>query len=112
LDIPVQALLHKGEVLWVGTSLGLKRLSLDQDPCWTDVDGLSNIGINSLIGGQDDIVWVGTDRGLARIAHNGCHVFNGRGDGLPTSIAQALKLDDDTLWIGTANGLSRFTVEQ
>ncbi|MBD3309505.1 hypothetical protein GF348_24210 [candidate division KSB3 bacterium] len=112
IDVPVQALLQKGRDLWVGTSFGLKRLSLGQNPCWMEVDDLSNVSINALVNGQDDIVWVGTNRGLARIADKGCRIFTGCDDGLTNHIVQALKLDSNTLWIGTANGLSRFTLEK
>jgi ligand-binding sensor domain-containing protein len=109
--VAVQALLVTETDLWVGTALGLKKLSLADQTIWLDVVGLPPLSVTTLIAEPDGTIWAGTTAGLARISEQECQLFTAGEHGLANNFVQSLALDGDYLWVGTANGLSRFILK-
>ncbi len=104
----VRALLEGEDgALWIGTTLGLYRLS--EERCVRQ--GPEELtGIRCVLEDPDTgTIWVGTDEGLARLVGDSFTRF-ARGDGLSPGVVRALHLDPDgVLWVGTyGGGLSRY----
>jgi diguanylate cyclase (GGDEF)-like protein len=70
-------------------------------------DGLTNLGVTSLLQDRTGYLWVGTDNGLFRYDGRIFQQF-GHADGLPTDEIRALaQAPDGTLWVATQNGIAR-----
>ena len=120
----------KKEFYWIGTRLGLYRVSsdlLNGDIQDQDITRFTNISgeANSLPGdyvislcedNQGDI-WVGTyGSGICRIhsVNDGSVTFKrfNQNDGLCNNVVYAIQKDkDNNLWLSTDNGLSRFDLK-
>ncbi len=69
--------------------------------------GLTNLGVQTILQDRQGFLWVGTQNGLFR--YDGRQFrFYGQGDGLPGTRIEALhEAQDGTLWVGTDTGLAR-----
>jgi len=94
--------------IWVGTQLGLTRLSkavIAPGPSGT-AGGLDVA--RALAVDAEGTVWIGTDGGLTR-ARGTARTWYGTADGLPSLVITALHVDrHGTVWIGTDRGLARW----
>jgi streptogramin lyase len=95
--------------LWLGTRLGLVRLTPKQVRTLTERDGLANDYVNAVLESRAGELWVATQNGVSRRGRDDRWRTFRVSDGLPhatvTSIAEA---EDGTLWFGTVNGLARY----
>ncbi len=103
--------------LWIGTSFGLIRWSLDSgwlehhDHKNDDPESLSSNLVMSVLHDRLGTLWVGTfGGGLNRLNQNGEVVRHYRvQDGLPNDVIYGILEDDrGNLWLSTNMGLSRF----
>jgi ligand-binding sensor domain-containing protein len=109
VDVPVQALAHKGKDVWVGTTAGLKRLSGRRKRRWVSVDSFPGAAVTALAIDQDGILWVGTTCGLTQLQEREFPIWYTGDSGLASNYVRVLAVGDyGTLWVGTANGASQF----
>lgn len=94
--------------IWVGTQLGLTRLS---EAMIVPAPGGSEARpqvARALLADATGAVWIGTDTGLIRVASGITTRFELR-DGLPSNVITALHKDArGSIWIGTDRGLASF----
>ena len=102
------ALDARDRTLWMGTTRGLFRVSLDGSGsrAFTPLSGLPSDLVLSVLARAEGI-WVGTARGLAFLPSDSAEA---RGQALvPDAVAdtpvRALLATGDTLWVGTEGGL-------
>lgn len=94
---------------WLGTSLGLARLSNDKIS-WPVPNGNNSLwDVRAVIEDKDGTIWFGMNgRGLACLKNGLVRQFR-KTDGLASDFVRCLHLDEaGALWIGTSSGLSRF----
>ncbi|WP_159020744.1 two-component regulator propeller domain-containing protein [Algibacter sp. L3A6] len=105
--------------LVLGTSNGLKSVSLKNNKALTtNFDELTNIRITTLLL-IDNLFWIGTNRGLykATIDNNRLHIIqsfdNGELQSIPEKINTIFEDHFGMVWIGTTdNGLYKYNQEQ
>lgn len=108
----LRALLVDGDVLWVGTHLGLARLALaprrDQPiRVWTTADGLPSAAVTALALLRDGALAVGTAQGAVRLADGKVGPLLRSADDKPASVRD-FHVTDDVVWLATAgDGLAR-----
>jgi ligand-binding sensor domain-containing protein/signal transduction histidine kinase len=94
--------------IWVGTQLGLTRLS---EAMIVPAPGGSEARpqvARALLADAAGAIWIGTDTGLIRVA-SGVTTRYELGDGLPSNVITALHRDArGGIWIGTDRGLATF----
>lgn len=112
-DFITALLRDRDGTLWVGTGLGLCRITPEPDRnkisvsrVFTTSDGLPSDLVNTLLETSDGTLWAGTIEGLAELLPED-QLFRGytRRDGLSDDIIRALAEDPDgNLWVGTESG--------
>lgn len=105
----VRAILDEGESgLWLGTTLGLNRLSAEGLRVWGQDDGLPGMFISALARSADGSLWVGTATGLGRIRDDLAETID-LGDLGGAEFIFGLHYDraSDELWLSTDRGLIR-----
>jgi diguanylate cyclase (GGDEF)-like protein len=104
----VRVVRDEGEVLWVGTTLGLNRIDADGVATFRQADGLPGYFISALTRSADGSLWVGTATGLGRIRGERAERIDLSGYGDPQFIFGMLyEPDADLLWLATDRGLLR-----
>jgi signal transduction histidine kinase/ligand-binding sensor domain-containing protein/CheY-like chemotaxis protein len=74
---------------------------------YTQEQGLTNLGINSMLQDSNGLIWAGTQNGLFWYDGNSFHEF-APNDQVPSKTVEALyESPDGTLWVGTRAGLLR-----
>lgn len=101
-----------GNTQWFGTDSGVSKhtgtLSKQNWETYTEVDGLVNNYVQSIVKDQQNNMWFGTKNGLS--GYDGEQWKNyTESDGLAGNNVLCLAVDlDGSLWIGTDNGISHF----
>jgi diguanylate cyclase (GGDEF)-like protein/PAS domain S-box-containing protein len=102
----VRALLAHGGHVWVGTSLGLERLSPEtggRDLVVRIAGTASAIRTQALAADREGAIWYGSAAGLHRIGPRG----GIERIGPPVEVTALLVDDDGRLWVGRVDGLHR-----
>src|ERR1700754_2714543 len=74
---------------------------------FAESQGLTDLGINTLLQDRTGFVWVGTNNGLFRFDGHRFRRF-GTGAGLPAhAVSSLFETRDGSLWVATEAGLSR-----
>ena len=97
---------HAGS-LWVGTRLGLNRVTDGVPSRYTTAEGLPNDTIWALHEDDDGTLWVGTDGGLARFRDGRFASFGVRHGLFDDRIVQIVEDGNSRLWMGTPRGIFR-----
>ena len=95
--------------IWVGTSLGLNRLSTHSGarPVASRPE-FAGHNVRAVTIGADGTVWAGTDDGVHRLSNGRSQWFR-EGDGLPGRVVRALHMGSDgRLWVATDQGAAVF----
>jgi ligand-binding sensor domain-containing protein len=95
--------------IWVGTSVGLNRLSahIGGDPV-ASLPEFDGHNVRALAVAADRTVWTGTDNGLNRLSQGRSRWFR-EADGLPSGVVRALHAaPDGRLWVATDQGPAVF----
>lgn len=102
--LPIRALIFLGILFPVCMPAPAQRYTFRQ---YGPSDGLTNLGVTSLLQDRIGYLWIGTDNGLFRYDGHNFEQF-GHMDGLPTDEIRALALaPDGVLWVATQNGIAR-----
>lgn len=115
----INALVEKGNTVWVGTSSGLAAIetSTNQVSYYnTLTSGLSNNNITCLASDNENVLWIGStdsycdSTGLIMYDGNTWIHYTTENSGLCNNDIRSLYQDNDgNLWIGTNHGLSKRT---
>jgi diguanylate cyclase (GGDEF)-like protein/PAS domain S-box-containing protein len=109
------AALHESSdgTLWIGTRLGLARLSNGRITPFAANDQLPHQSITGLAEDSSGRLWIGTGGGLATYKDDKVSVYSA-GEGFPRQAISALRAGrDGSLWIGTdGEGLFRYRSEK
>lgn len=91
-------------VMWVGTDIGLLRLSAEK-PRWFGIkDGLVDTSVHTLLVAKNGDVWAGSKKGLSRIRGTEVRSFT-HADGLPRGRIRAIhEAPDGAIWVGSYGG--------
>jgi signal transduction histidine kinase/FixJ family two-component response regulator len=101
----VYAILREGNVLWVGTSLGLHRIGPGGDRLYAKDDGLPSEHIKCLLRARDGRFWVGTKAGIGLLDPAADRFIPGP-DILGGLYVTCLREDSGgRLWVGSDKGL-------
>lgn len=104
----VRTVLDEGDVLWVGTTLGLNRIDAQGVRVWRQAEGLPGYFISSLARSADGSLWVGTATGLGRIRGDRAETVDLSALGDPEFIFGMLhQAEAGLLWLATDRGLLR-----
>ncbi len=112
----IDALLHEGHTLWIGTGHALVALDPSAGTfevmslATPDGSSLASLGTWAIHRGRDGDIWLGTSVGLIRFVSSRAEFsLLTTHDGLPGSAVYSILEDDDGfMWLGTNQGLARF----
>lgn len=94
--------------LWVGTDVGLLRITRRKFDIYTEHEGLTEDFIFPIHGDQRGGVWLGTWGGGVHRIQNGHLTTYTTEDGLRSNYIRTLHLDrDGHMWVGTTEGVTR-----
>ena len=82
--------------------------SILRDGRFSDVSGLSDPRVRSLLADPDGTLWVGSVRGIDRLRGGGVTSLH-EDEGIAGDVFALLRDRDDNLWIGSESGLHRLT---
>ena len=97
---------HAGS-LWVGTRLGLNRVTDGLSSRYTTAEGLPNDTVWALYEDGEGTLCVGNDGGLARFRNGRVASFGVRDGLFDYCILQIVEDDDGRLWMGSPHGIFR-----
>ena len=103
----VTAVEPAGNVLWVGSDLGLNVLNIPRDSLARAVDRLTRGTYVYDVKAIDDFIWLGTDRGLFRLftgSTQWCRFSSA--EGILDGQVRAIAYDDTAFYFGTDLGLA------
>ena len=100
--------------IWVGTSLGLKRLKLQRFKTFSTKEGLPHKVVTSVLEDSKGTIWVTTGGGVSQIVGSSVTNFTLPDGAKPFAKKQVLSTMEDKrgdMWFGTFDGLFRITNE-
>ncbi|HEX9750169.1 MAG TPA: hypothetical protein VGB22_02600 [candidate division Zixibacteria bacterium] len=106
-DERVYGLCLDGDILWIGTEVGVDGLYLVNDSVFSATSPSVDNARVYTIEATGEVVWLGTDRGLYRLAKPvpEWFAFND-GTGPLSGVIRAMAHDDRTLYVGSDRGLA------
>jgi ligand-binding sensor domain-containing protein/class 3 adenylate cyclase len=108
-DRNIRTMTFAGNILWIGTDLGLAAYDGKSLTIYDERKQLPNKSIVHLAPSADGGVWVGTTEGAAKILNGSVFRYSAL-EQLPHPRVRAICQDlEGALWLGTYNGVLRFS---